>query len=501
MQNKLEMRHISKGFPGVQALSDVSIEVRPGEVQVLLGENGAGKSTLMKILAGVYQKDAGEVLLNGTPVEIPDTKSASQHGIHMIHQELNLVPHLSVAENIFLGREPIKGWPGRINWQALKKDAAVVLRELNLNNINPGTIVQGLSVAQRQMVEIARALSTNAEIIIMDEPTAAITEQETNELFRQIEKLKSKGVSIIYISHRLPEVKRIGDRATVMRDGRVVDTVDIATTEIDELIRMMVGREIITLFPKVTAPRGDVALRVEHFSRHGVLHGISFAVHKGEVLGFAGLMGSGRTELMRALFGVDSGVTGRLFINGKEVVVGSPVAAVRHGMAFLTEDRKNLGLLLAMPVDVNITLATLEKFVRNGAINHAAEEEQARQFISGLSIKTPGANTIVQNLSGGNQQKVVLARWLCRDADIVILDEPTRGIDVGAKREIHEIINGLTQQGKAVLLISSDLPEVIGMSDRIAVMCEGHLTGIVDRADATQEKIMHLATLGMEASA
>lgn len=500
MENKLEMRNISKAFPGVQALSDVSIQVRPGEVHVLLGENGAGKSTLMKILAGVYQKDSGEILVNGRPVEITDTKAAAEQGIHMIHQELNLVPHLSVAENIFLGREPIKGWPGRIDWGKLHKDAGDVLHELNLD-IGSGTIVQTLSVAQQQMVEIARALSTNAEIIIMDEPTAAITEQETSELFRQIEKLKKKGVSIIYISHRLPEVKRIGDRVTVMRDGQVVDTVDIDNLEIADMIRMMVGREITTLFPKVVVPHGDVALRVEHLSRRGVLHDISFEVRKGEVLGFAGLMGSGRTELMRAIFGADPGVTGRIFIDGKEAKIDSPVTAVRNGIAFLTEDRKNLGLLLNMPVDVNVTLATLEQFVQRGVVDHSAEESRTSQFVSDLRIKTPGVNAIVQNLSGGNQQKVILARWLCRNADIIILDEPTRGIDVGAKKEIHELINDLTQQGKAVLLVSSDLSEVLGMSDRIAVMCEGHLTGILNRAEATQERIMHLATLGMQASA
>lgn len=500
MGNRLEMRSISKAFPGVQALYDASLQVRPGEVHVLLGENGAGKSTLMKILAGVYQKDSGEVLIDGRPVEIGDTRSAAEHRIHMIHQELNLVPHLSVAENIFLGREPIKGWPGRIDWVKLKRDASSLLRELNLD-IDPSTIVQTLSVAQQQMVEIARALSTSAEIIIMDEPTAAITEQETAELFRQIDKLKRKGVTIIYISHRLPEVKRIGDRVTIMRDGRVVNTADVDSLEISDMIRMMVGREITTLFPKVVIPHGDVALRVEHLSRRGVLHDISFEVRKGEVLGFAGLMGSGRTELMRAIFGADPGVTGRILVNGREVRIDSPVTAVRNGIAFLTEDRKNLGLLLNMPVDVNVTLATLEEFVRRGVVDHLSEETRTSQFVSDLRIKTPGVNTIVQYLSGGNQQKVVLARWLCRNADIIILDEPTRGIDVGAKKEIHELINGLTQQGKAVLLVSSDLPEVLGMSDRIAVMCEGHLTGILDREEATQEKVMGLATLGMKASA
>lgn len=500
MQHKLEMRNISKKFPGVQALSDVSIQVKPGEVYVLLGENGAGKSTLMKILAGVYHKDSGEILLNGQPVEILDTKIAGIHGIYMIHQELNLVPHLSVAENIFLGREPRKGWPGRIDWKQLNKQAEAILRELNLN-ISPRAIVQNLSVAQCQMVEIARALSTQPEIIIMDEPTAAITEQETEELFRQIDKLKHQGVSILYISHRLPEVKRIGDRVLVMRDGRVVDTVEAASVAIDELIRMMVGRELGAMFPKEQFSRGAEALRVRNLSRRGVLSNISFEAYRGEVLGFAGLMGSGRTELMRAIFGADPGVTGQIFKDETEIHIDSPKTAVNHGIAFLTEDRKNTGLILNMPVDVNVTLATLDRYSNVLMINHRKEEEKTRQYVKDLHIKTPSINATVQNLSGGNQQKVVLARWLCKNADIVILDEPTRGIDVGAKTEIHLLINELTRQGKAVILISSDLPEVLGMSDRIAVMCEGHLTGVLDRSEATQEKVMQLATLDMKTSA
>lgn len=499
MATRLVMRNISKAFPGVQALLDVNFDVRPGEVHVVVGENGAGKSTLMKILAGVYRKDSGSIEIDGRAVEIADPTSARRLGIHMIHQELSLVPHLSVGENIFLGREPVKDRLGRIDWGKLKRGAREVLRELNLE-IDPGATVQTLSVAEQQMVEIARALSTNAKIIIMDEPTAAITEQETNELFRQIQRLKGKGVGIIYISHRLAEVKRIADRVTVMRDGRVVATAEAKMLKTEDIVRMMVGREINSLFEKPVVHLGDVALRVEHLSRRGVLHDISFEVRRGEVLGFAGLMGSGRTALMRAIFGADRGVTGRILIGGKEVRIDSPVAAVRNGLAFLTEDRKNLGLLLGMPVDVNVTLATLPGFVRRGVIDHSAEEQCAQEFVSALGIKAPSVNAVVKNLSGGNQQKVILARWLCRDADVIILDEPTRGIDVGAKQEIHELINGLTRHGKAVLLVSSDLPEVLGMSDRIAVMCEGRLTGILGRSEATQERIMHLATLGTKAA-
>ncbi|MCG8514396.1 MAG: sugar ABC transporter ATP-binding protein [Halanaerobiales bacterium] len=493
MEYRLSMNKINKTFPGVQALSNVKLDLVPGEVHVLLGENGAGKSTLMKILAGVYPPDQGEILINGQKVVINNTGDAASLGISMIYQELNLIPDLTVVENIFINRELIQGWPGRYNWKEMNRQAGEILADLNLA-IDPGNYIRDLSVAQQQMVEIVRSISSNSKIIIMDEPTAALAEQEITELFKQIKLLKEKTVSIIYISHRLPEVKEIGDRVTVLRDGKYVSTEDAKRVKTEQLIKMMVGRDIKEFFPKEDTEKGSEVLRVKNLKRKGVLDDISFSLQQGEVLGFAGLMGSGRTELMRAIFGADQGVEGKIYVKGTELVIDSPETAVKNGIALLTEDRKSSGLILNFAVYQNISLATLEKYAPRGVIDQKRERKRAGELVVALKIKTPGLETVVNSLSGGNQQKVILARWLYRNAEIIILDEPTRGIDVGAKVEIYQLINQLTKQGKAVIMVSSDLPEILAMSDRIAVMYEGKLNGILSREEAGPEKIMQLAT-------
>lgn len=495
MEYMLEMNHVHKKFPGVQALSDVTLKVKPGEVHVLLGENGAGKSTLMKILAGVYPKDSGEIILGGRKEEYSSTNEAARLGISMIYQELNMIPDLTVAENIFINREYLKGAPKHIDWEKMNSEAAKALDKLNAN-ISPSRRVRELTTAQRQMVEIARSISANARIIIMDEPTASLTDNEIGELFKQIRLLREDGVSIIYISHRLNEVREIGDRVTVLRDGQFIATEEIKEVTTDELIRMMVGREISQFFPKYVAEKGQEALRVEGLSRRNVLHNISFTVHEGEVLGFSGLIGSGRTELMRAIYGADRNVIGTIFVGGKPVRITSPEMAVQKGIALLTEDRKNLGSILNFPVFQNITLASMDLFSRNSVIDHQAERRRSQELFDMFNVKAPSIDTIARSLSGGNQQKTLLARWFCRDPKVIILDEPTRGIDVGSKVEIYQFINELAKQGKAIIMVSSDLPEVLAMSDRIAVMREGRLTGILHREEATQEKIMKLATLG-----
>lgn len=495
MEYMLEMNHIDKSFPGVKALSDVTLKVKPGEVHVLLGENGAGKSTLVKILAGVYRKDAGEIILGGQKVDYSSTNEASKLGISMIYQELNMIPDLTVAENIFVNREYLKGWPKHVDWEKMNSEAAKALKKLNAK-ISPMQKVKELTTAQKQMVEIARAISADSRIIIMDEPTASLTENEIGELFKQIRLLSKEKVSIIYISHRLNEVKEIGDRVTVLRDGQYIGTRDIEEAETDDLIRMMVGREITQFFPKTVAKKGKEALRVEHVRRKNVLHDISFSVHEGEVLGFSGLIGSGRTELMRAIYGADTDVSGSVYVEGKKADISSPQMAVESGIALLAEDRKNLGAVLNFPIYQNITLASMDRFSANSIIDHKAERGRSQELFSMFNVKAPSIDTVTRSLSGGNQQKVLLAKWFCRDAKVIILDEPTRGIDVGSKVEIYEFINELAGQGKAVIMVSSDLPEVLAMSDRIAVMREGRLTGILDREEATQEKIMKMATLG-----
>lgn len=489
------MRNISKQYPGVRALDDVTLTVEAGEVHALLGENGAGKSTLMKILAGAQPMDHGEILLHGRPVVIDTPQRAMDHGISIIYQEFNLVPYLSAGENIFLGREPRGVIPGFVDFRTLYAESQRVLDRLGVR-IDARSPVNMLSVAQQQMVEIAKATSKQCRIIIMDEPSATLTEHELQALFGLIRRLKGEGVSIVYISHRLEEIFDVCDRATVMRDGKWIATRPVKELNREEIIRLMVGRELGEAIPKVAAHVGEPALTVRNLSRAGVLHDISFTVHRGEILGLAGLVGAGRTETARAIFGADPLDGGQIELFGKPVRIRAPRDAIRLGIGLVTEDRKQQGLVLGMAVRENNTLANLDSLSRLGFIRRRAEQKVAEEYRVSLSIKTPSIEQSVQNLSGGNQQKVVLAKWLFTGSKVLIFDEPTRGIDVGAKSEIYKLMNELAAQGCAIIMISSELPEVLGMSDRILVMHEGTITGELLRADATQEKVMHLATGG-----
>jgi ribose transport system ATP-binding protein len=489
------MRHIGKQYPGVKALDDVSLTVGVGEVHALLGENGAGKSTLMKILAGAQPRDTGDILLNGKPVTIDSPQSAMELGISIIYQEFNLVPYLTVGENIFLGREPRAAIPGFVDFREMYRRSQEIIDRLGVR-IDARATVEHLSIAQQQMVEIARATSRQSRIIVMDEPSATLTDHELKALFELIRQLKSEGVSVVYISHRLEEVFEVCDRATIMRDGHHVATRDVADLTRDEIIRLMVGRELKDAIPKVAATPGASALKVTNLRRNGVLHDVSFEVRAGEVLGFAGLVGAGRTETARAIFGADPIDGGTIEVFGKPVQIHSPQDAIRNGIGLVTEDRKQQGLVLGMTVRENTTLAHLDALASLGFIRRRQENEVAEKYRSDLAIKTPTIEQEARNLSGGNQQKVVLAKWLFTGSKILIFDEPTRGIDVGAKSEIYKLMNQLAAEGVAIIMISSELPEVLGMSDRILVMHEGKIAGELSRAEATQEKIMHLATGG-----
>jgi ribose transport system ATP-binding protein len=490
----LEMRGITKQFPGVLALDNVQFEIGRGEVHALVGENGAGKSTLLKILAGALNMDKGEIILNGKPVHFHSPLDAIQSGIAVIYQEFNLVPYLSAGENIFLGREPRK-FNGFVDFGKLHREAQKILDRIGAN-FSSRTLVSQLSVAQQQMTEIAKALSQNAQIIAMDEPTSALTEREVEHLFEIIRSLKAEGVAIIFVSHRLEEAFQIAERITVLRDGKYVSTKKIEETNRDEVITMMVGREIKEKIPKRPAQIGEEILRVEGLTREGIFRDISFTLHKGEVLGLAGLVGAGRTEIARAIFGADKIDRGKIYLEGKEVRVRSPQDAIRLGIGLLTEDRKRYGLVLPMSVRENTTLANLMEVAMRGFINFSKEREAARRFVEDLDIATPSVEQIARNLSGGTQQKLVLAKWLFTKSKVLIFDEPTRGIDVGAKVEIYELMNQLAEKGVGIIMISSELPEILGMSDRIIVIHEGRIAGELTREEATQEKIMHLATGG-----
>ncbi|MEO5323223.1 sugar ABC transporter ATP-binding protein [Mesorhizobium sp. CC13] len=489
------MKDIEKSFPGVRALHNAQLDLRSGEVHALMGENGAGKSTMMKILAGIYRRDGGEILLDGKPVEINSPRQAQDLGIGIIHQELNLMPHLTAAQNIFIGREPRKAGGLLLDEAKLNADAAEIFASMHLK-LDPRTPVGGLTIARQQMVEIAKALSYRSRVLIMDEPTAALNDAEINELFAIIARLKTEGVGIVYISHKMDELKRIADRVTVMRDGEYIGTVPAAETPVEKIIAMMVGRALSDERPVVPDhSNSEIVLEVRNISRGSEIRDVSFSVRKGEILGFAGLMGAGRTEVARAIFGADRRDGGDVFMHGKKVDIRKPEDAVRAGIGYLSEDRKHFGLATGMDVRNNIVLASLSRFAGTGGLlREAAMHDAAVRYIDRLAIKTPSDRQEARLLSGGNQQKIVIAKWLLRDCEVLIFDEPTRGIDVGAKNEIYKLLNALAQQGRAIIVISSELPEVLRLSHRIAVMCEGRLTGILP-AGASQEEIMHLATL------
>ena len=490
----LEMRGIQKSFPGVHVLDDVSLTVYPGEIHALMGENGAGKSTLMKIMAGAVRADAGEIWLDGLPVEIDTPLCAMTLGVGMIYQELQLAPHLSVAENIFLGREP-KRLPGWIDAAKMRRDAQELMDSLGMT-LDVRTLVGGLAVAQRQMVEIAKATSRRAKIIAMDEPSATLTAHELENLWILIRRLQSQGIGIVYISHRMDEVFQIADAVTILRDGHVVGSRSIREISREEVLKLMVGRDLDETYPKVAAEPGRPILEVRGLARRGVLENINLTVHAGEVVALAGLVGSGRTEIARCLFGADPCSAGEMRLAGVPYAPRSPHDAIRAGIGFVTEDRKEQGVLLNLSVRENISLASLPKFSRLGFLRRILERAQAQESVERLRVRTPSIEQRVGNLSGGNQQKIVLAKWLETQPKLLILDEPTRGIDVGAKREIYGIINDLAAQGVAILMISSELPEVLGMADRIVVVRDGRIAGQLSRADATQEKVGQLALAG-----
>ena len=492
----IRMEGIEKRFPGVHALNQCHFELRAGEVHALVGENGAGKSTLMKIIGGIYHKDAGHIYLNGGEVEIQNPRQAQHLGISIIHQELNLMPHLTVAQNIYIGREP----RGKVNFvvddKTTNKQADGLFEMLSLD-LDPDTKVADLTVAKQQMIEIAKALSFNAKILIMDEPTAALTDAEIEDLFTIIRQLRQNGVGIVHISHRLEELKLIADRVTVMRDGRMIDTLLTEEASIDKIISLMVGRIIFESAPEIPEnPSEEVVLEVRNLNLGKALRKVNFNLKKGEILGFAGLMGAGRTDVARAIFGADKIDSGEIFINGKQVQIKNPKDAVASGIGYLSEDRKRYGLALGMDVKENIVMASMKRFIRwHSWMDFKKAASRAGEMVEALNIKTPNLEQKIKFLSGGNQQKVVMGKWLTADTNILIFDEPTRGIDVGAKSEIYKLLNDLAQSGKSIIMISSELPEILRMSHRVVVMCEGRVTGILDADEMTQESSMTYATM------
>ncbi len=489
----LTMKNIDKSFPGVHALDHVDFELKRGEVHALMGENGAGKSTLMKVLTGIYTKDSGTITYEGREVEFHNTHDAQAAGIVIVHQELNMVGDLTVAQNIFIGREFKKGF--MIDDRKMIQESKKLFDELHIN-IDPKAKMSDLTVGKQQMCEIAKAISHQAKVIIFDEPSAALTEKEIEDLFAIIRDLRKQNLGIIYISHRMDEIKVITDRVTVMRDGAYVGTLITDECTKEDIINMMVGR-VIYEDPKthsMVPADAPVVLKVEHLNAGKMVQDVSFELRKGEILGFSGLMGAGRTETARALFGADPKTGGDIYINGKKVTINSPEDAVKNGIGYLSEDRKRFGVVLKKNITENSTLATLPKYMSGLFINKGAEKEVTERYIKELDTKTPSADQLVVNLSGGNQQKVVIAKWLVRNCDILIFDEPTRGIDVGAKNEIYKLMNRLAAEGKSIIMISSEMTEILRMSDRIIVMCEGKKTGEISIEEATQEAIMDKAT-------
>lgn len=490
----LTMKEIDKSFPGVHALDHVNLEVRKGEVHALMGENGAGKSTLMKVLTGIYTKDSGTITYEGKEVEFSNPRAAQDAGIVIVHQELNMMGHLTVAQNIFIGREIMKGKV--IDDKKMNEEASRLFAQLGID-IDPTETMNRLTVGKQQMCEIAKAISHDAKVIIFDEPSAALTEAEIEELFKIIRDLRKKQLGIVYISHRMDEIKVITDRVTVMRDGGYVGTLITEECTKDDIINMMVGR-VIYEDPKTestVAKDAPVVLKVEHLNAGKMVQDVSFELRKGEILGFSGLMGAGRTETMRALFGADPKTSGDIYVNGEKVTIKTPQDAVKCGIGYLSEDRKRYGIVVDKTVAENSTMASLERFMKGLFIDKKKEGRATQEYVDILKTKTPDISQLVVNLSGGNQQKVVIAKWLVRNCDILIFDEPTRGIDVGAKSEIYHLMNELAAQGKSIIMVSSEMTEILRMSDRIVIMCEGKKTGELDIAEATQEKIMHAATL------
>ena len=490
----LTMKGIDKSFPGVHALDHVDLEVRKGEVHALMGENGAGKSTLMKVLTGIYSKDSGTITFEGREVEFTNPREAQDAGIVIVHQELNMLGHLTVAQNIFIGREFMKG--KFIDDRKMNEEARKLFDQLGID-IDPTETMSRLTVGKQQMCEIAKAISHDAKVIIFDEPSAALTEAEIEELFKIIRDLRERQLGIVYISHRMDEVKVITDRVTVMRDGGYVGTLITKDCTKEDIINMMVGR-VIYEDPKTesqVAKDAPVVLKVEHLNAGRMVQDVSFELRKGEILGFSGLMGAGRTETMRALFGADPKQSGDIYVNGEKVDIKSPKDAVRHGIGYLSEDRKRFGIIVDKSVAENSTMATLDEYMKGLFIDKKKENDVAQKYVDILKTKTPGVDQLVVNLSGGNQQKVVIAKWLVRNCDILIFDEPTRGIDVGAKSEIYHLMNELVAEGKSIIMVSSEMTEILRMSDRIVIMCEGRKTGELGIEEATQERIMHAATL------
>lgn len=488
----LELKNITKRFSGVEVLHTVPFMLRPGEIHALLGENGAGKSTLVKVITGVHQPDGGEIFLNGEPVHFSDTRESRRAGIAAIYQELSLFPDLNVAENIFVGRQPMT-LGRRIDWRKLYSESEKLLASLGVH-LDLKQKARNLSIAQQQMVEIARAFSINARILIMDEPTSSLTLNEVAELFRLVRRLRDEGTAIIFISHRLEELFELADRVTVLRDGSYVDTRLMKDVTRDDLIRMMVGRKISNLFPKQDVQAGEVALKVEHLTREGAFWDVSFELRKGEILGMAGLVGAGRTNVARAIFGVEPPTSGTVQLDGREIRITSPQHAIELGLAYVPEDRQLHGLIPAMHITTNISLPMLPVYARRGWLQDKVERKAAYDAACQMEVRANSIWQKARELSGGNQQKVVLAKWLSTDPRILILDEPTRGIDVGTKAAVHALMSKLASEGMAILMISSELPEVLGMSDRIIVMHEGHMTAQFSRAEATQEKIISAAT-------
>ena len=491
-QYLLEMKNINKSFPGVKALQNVDFQLKAGEVHALLGENGAGKSTLIKVLGGIYIAEEGEIYVEGQKVNIDGVVPARKAGVSIVHQELVLVPYMTVAENIFLGREP--GKKLNINRKKMTEDAQKLLDAYEMG-IDADTLVEKLTIAQRQMVEIVKAISFNSKILVLDEPTSSISDKEVHFLFETVRNLTKQGVGVIYISHKMSELQEICDRVTVMRDGQAVGTKVVKETTTDELIALMVGRELTNYYTRDFLEPGETVLKCEHISDGKMAKDASFELKKGEIVGFAGFVGAGRSETMKAIFGLAAHRTGDVYVKGQKVTIKSPVDALKYGIALVPESRKDEGLYGVQSVQFNSTIEVLNEFIGKLRVDHAKEEKITQKYIDMMSTKTPSQQQIIRNLSGGNQQKVMIGRWLATNPEILILDEPTRGVDVGAKAEIYSIMNELVKQGMSIIMISSEMPEIINMSDRVYVMAEGVVKGCISHEEITQEKIMQLAAI------